>query len=253
MARNPGATFYIPPEDEWFKAAYYSPLLNSGAGGYHAYATQSNDAPGNQIIAGALNQANYAPGGVYSVTQSSISTSSQNYLTDVGAFTGSPSFYGTFDQSGNVTEWNDLTGSAGSARGLRGGDWNDSGSPFGVSFTSRGAVDPAVEFNDVGFRLASPVPEIDPAGIGSILSLLGGVIGLLERRRKRACRTSADARRRWAPLARNAGMIPLKADCNRVRDADGMPGYGTTQRTTAAKPDAAVGLSLFAFHVPSPS
>jgi hypothetical protein len=32
----------------------------------------------------------------------------------------------------------------------------------------------------------SPVPEIDPAGMGSILALLGGGLGLLERRRKRA-------------------------------------------------------------------
>jgi hypothetical protein len=32
----------------------------------------------------------------------------------------------------------------------------------------------------------SPVPEIDPAGMGSILALLGGSLGLLERRRKRA-------------------------------------------------------------------
>lgn len=185
VARNRGATFSIPTEDEWFKAAYYSPLLNSGSGGYYAYATQSDDAPGNYIIAGALNQANYAPGGVYSVTQTSSYSSSQNYLTNVGAFTGSASFYGTFDQSGNVSEWNDLTGAAGSARGLRGGDWNDTGSPFGVSFTSRGPAAPAVEFNDVGFRLASPVPEIDPAGMGSVLALFGAGLGLLERRRKR--------------------------------------------------------------------
>jgi len=204
VARNPGATFYIPPEDEWFKAAYYSPLLNSAAGGYYAYATQSDDAPGNQIIAGALNQANYAPAGVYAVTQSSSYSSGQNYLTNGGTFTGSPSFYGTFDQSGNVTEWNDLTGSSGSARGLRGGDWNDSGSPFGVSFTSRGAVDPAVEFNDVGFRLASPVPEIDPAGIGSVLGLLGGCLGLLEQRRKSARRSRA----KTAPTDRLVCRLP---------------------------------------------
>lgn len=30
-----------------------------------------------------------------------------------------------------------------------------------------------------------PVPEIDPAGLGSILALLGGGLGLLERLRKR--------------------------------------------------------------------
>ena len=43
-------------------------------------------------------------------------------------------------------------------------------------------------------RLKSPpqasgrasVPEIDPAGIGSVLVLVGGGLGLLERRRKRA-------------------------------------------------------------------
>jgi len=29
-AKNPGATFYIPTENEWYKAAFYSPVLNSG-------------------------------------------------------------------------------------------------------------------------------------------------------------------------------------------------------------------------------
>ena len=32
---------------------------------------------------------------------------------------------------------------------------------------------------------ASAVPEIDPAGMGSVLALLGGVLGLVERRRLR--------------------------------------------------------------------
>jgi formylglycine-generating enzyme len=40
--------FYIPLENEWYKAAYYSPSLNGGTGGYYAYATQSNTAPGNR-------------------------------------------------------------------------------------------------------------------------------------------------------------------------------------------------------------
>ena len=31
----------------------------------------------------------------------------------------------------------------------------------------------------------SPVPEIDPAGMGSVLALVGGALGMLERRRKR--------------------------------------------------------------------
>ena len=113
---NTGATptFSIPTENEWYKAAFYSPVLNSGSGGYYTYATQSNTAPGNVIGSGA-NQATCAPGGVYSVTQSVSYSSSQNYLTDVGAFTNSASFYGPFDQSGNVNQWNDLDGLPGSS------------------------------------------------------------------------------------------------------------------------------------------
>jgi formylglycine-generating enzyme required for sulfatase activity len=65
-------TFYIPTEDEWCKAAYYSPLLNSGSGGYYLYATQSDTRPENDI-GDRPNQANYRYlGSTYSVTQSTV-------------------------------------------------------------------------------------------------------------------------------------------------------------------------------------
>jgi hypothetical protein len=177
-------TFFIPNQNEWYKAAYYSPTLNSGSGGYYAYATQSNTAPGNVVGSGA-NQANYN-NGVYSVTQSSYS-SSQNYLTDVGAFSGSGSFYGTFDQSGNVYQWNDLDGAPGSSRGLRGGFWGPNAFAVSSSYGNSGV--PSVENGTIGFRLASPVsgssgvPEIDPSGLSAALGLIAGWLGLLERRR----------------------------------------------------------------------
>jgi sulfatase modifying factor 1 len=189
---NTGAapTFYIPNENEWYKAAYYSPNYGgAGVGGYYAYATQSNTAPGN-IIGSALNQANYRINGVYSVTQSSSIDSNQNQLTDVGAFSGSGSFYGTFDQSGNVYQWNDLDGTAGSTRGLRGGYWTNS--PALVLSSSYGfPFNPASETYSIGFRLASPVssspvPEIDPATSSSALSLVAGVLAMIEQRRRRA-------------------------------------------------------------------
>ena len=184
---NTGAapTFYVPTENEWYKAAYYSPTLNGGAGGYYAYATQSNTAPGN-VVGSAANQANYY-NGVYSVTQSDSYSGSQNYLTDVGAFSGSGSFYGTIDQSGNVFQWNDLDGAAGSSRGMRGGFWNNNA--FVLSSFDAYSYVPSLESGSFGFRLASPVsgpsgvPEIDPSGLSAVLGLLFGGLGLLERRR----------------------------------------------------------------------
>jgi len=175
-------TFFIPNENEWYKAAYYSPSYGgAGVGGYYAYATQSNTIQGN-VVGSAANQAN-CNNGVYSVTQLGSYSSSQNYLTDVGAFTNSGSFYGTFDQSGNVFRWNDLDGAPGSSRGLRGGSWNYdafyASSSYGLS------LDPSNEYSGVGFRLASPVgvPEIDPNGLSAVLGLIVGGLGLLERRR----------------------------------------------------------------------
>jgi formylglycine-generating enzyme len=162
---NTGAapTFYIPNANEWYKPAYYSPLLNSGSGGYYAYATQSNDAPGN-IIGSGTNQANYKAGNVYSVTQSSsfLPEPEQNYLTDVGAFSGSGSFYGTFDQSGNVWQWNDLDGLPGSSRGVRGGGWMNN-VPSVLSSNFSDSYDPSYGSYYIGFRLASPVAVPEPS------------------------------------------------------------------------------------------
>jgi formylglycine-generating enzyme required for sulfatase activity len=181
-------TFFIPNENEWYKAAYYSPTLNSGSGGYYAYATQSNTAPGN-VVGSAENQANFKKGvdGVFSVTQSSSYSSSQNYLTDVGAFSRSGSFYGTFDQSGNVAQWNDLDGAPGSSRGWRGGGWG--GTASSQSSSSSFSGDPSSAGSGLGFRLTSPVsgpsgvPEIDPNGLSAALGLIAAGLGLLERRR----------------------------------------------------------------------
>jgi sulfatase modifying factor 1 len=169
-AKNPGAQIYIPTENEWYKAAYFSPVLNSGLGGYWTYATQSNSDPGNTIGSG-VNQANYN-NGVYSVTQLRDYDPSQNYLTDVGAFSNSASFYGTFDQSGNVYEWNDLAEVAGSPRGLRGG--SPGNTAILLSSSSWGLFDASSETNSYGFRLASPVPEPSTWAMGAVALACAG-------------------------------------------------------------------------------
>ena len=176
-------TYFIPTENEWYKAAYYSPALNGGIGGYYEFATQSNTAPGN-AIGSTANQANYN-NGVYSVTQSSGYSATQNYLTDVGAFSGSGSFYDTFDQSGNVFQWNDLGGTAGSSRGLRGGSWLSS-SALILSSTYGTLSGPSNATFGLGFRLASPVPVPEPSTwVTGAVGLACAAWGAFRRRRAR--------------------------------------------------------------------
>lgn len=177
--------FSIPTENEWYKAAYYSPALNSGTGGYYVYATQSDGTPGNLIGSGS-NQANFTLANVYSVTQTGSYSSTQNYLSNTGAFAGSASYYGTFDQNGNVWEWNDLTGAAGTLRGYRGGDWADD--EFDLD-SSRRAVSAPNKDNGLGdytgFRLSAPVAVPEPSTY--CLALAGLAFGGFSMwRRKRA-------------------------------------------------------------------
>jgi len=168
---NSGATWSLPSEDQWYKAAYYK----SGGtnAGYWDYPTQSDTAPGN-IVGGATNQANYN-NGVYSVTQSNTLDSTLNYLTDAGSFSGSAGAYDTFDQGGNVSEWNDAV--IDSSRGVRGSAWYYL-EDF-LQSSSRGVNSPTNESSRVGFRVAS-VPE--PSTYALVLMAVAG--WLLWRRRK---------------------------------------------------------------------
>jgi sulfatase modifying factor 1 len=174
FTKNPGAIWWIPSEDEWYKAAYYK-----GGGtnaGYWVYPTQSDTAPGNEI-GNAANQANYNAGD-FAVTQSADYSDSQNYLTDVGAFSNSASAYGTFDQAGNLWEWNDAI-SGGTARGLRGSHWESSGITQMQSSVG-GIGTPGFEDNTIGFRLAT-VPE--PSTYALIAMSAAGALWWARRRR----------------------------------------------------------------------
>jgi formylglycine-generating enzyme len=150
--RQWGAKYWIPSEDEWYKAAYNQ---SSGQGGeidnYWLYPTRSSAEPGNAI--GTLpNHGNFLAT-VYSVTQNGSLDSNQNYLTAGGSYPGSASFYGTFDQGGNVWEWNDAV-IGGASRGLRGGSWNGMENILRSSY--RGFGFPETGLNYIGFRVASP-------------------------------------------------------------------------------------------------
>jgi len=184
-AVNPGATFYVPTENQWYKAAYYKGGGTSA--GYWDFATQSDSAP-TAVTANLTGVGSAGSTGNFANVNRGAQWNSQNgNVTTVGT-NGGESAFGAFDMTGNVAEWNDLTGAAGSSRGQRGYYWQGDGNPTYESSSYRESVDPSNEDSLAGFRLASPVsvsgvPEIDPNGLSAVLGLIVGGLGLLERRR----------------------------------------------------------------------
>ena len=183
-AVNPGATFYVPTQDQWYKAAYYKGGGTSA--GYWNYATQ-NDSDPTAVTAGSTGIGSAGSTGNFANYNSTADWNGQDgNVTTVGT-NGGASAYGAFDMSGNALELNDLTGAAGSSRGLLGGTYNDTA--FGVSSSAGNPGWPSSESSArIGFRLASPVsgsgvPEIDPNGLSAALGLIAAGLGLLERRR----------------------------------------------------------------------
>ncbi len=152
VTRNAGAMWCVTSENEWYKAAYY---MGGGTNvGYWEYPTQSN----------------------------TVTTAMANYdgrgLTPVGSYPY-PSAYGTYDQGGDVWQWNDDMIDP-LFRIVRGGSYYlNNGSYFESSISNMG--DPSEGFPDIGFRLSEVVPE--PS---SLLALACGLIPLIGIRRRRA-------------------------------------------------------------------
>jgi len=135
-----GATFFIPSEDEWYKAAYYDPRSEAAGGprfddNYWLKPTRSDTSPTSEAPPGGTNSANWI--GAVGDT------------TGVGAYPNSTSFYGTFDQGGNVKEWNECDPGF---RGYRGAGWDFF---FGMAASERNRVSAHSAFDDLGFRVAS--------------------------------------------------------------------------------------------------
>jgi len=157
--------FLLTSEDEWYKAAYHDENAGLSAG-YFDYPTSNNMVPSNDLVApDPGNNATFYDSGY---------TIEGPYRTEVGSHENSDTPYGTFDQGGNVWEWNEAK-VLGAYRGLRGGSFRDiGGDRLHASF--RNYNDPTVEYFYIGFRV-SEVPE---PGTMAILAL--GVVGMLRRR-----------------------------------------------------------------------
>jgi formylglycine-generating enzyme required for sulfatase activity len=158
VTRNSGAIVFLPSENEWYKAAYYDALSAT----YFDYPAGTDTATVCSAPTGTANHANCSPAGVG--------------LTDVGAYAGSASPYGTFDQGGNVFEWNETLASG--DRGFRGGNWSNTVGPLAASRPF--ATVPTSESVTVGFRVASVVPEP-----GTSLLMMIGLAGLAARQKRR--------------------------------------------------------------------
>ena len=168
VSRNGGASYFIPSENEWYKAAFYDPT----GGTYWTYATQSNTVPTNVLSATGTNNANYNDAYDSPHTGNGGYTDRTNYLTPVGVFAASPGPYGTYDMGGDMYQWTETNyDNLNEERVLR-GDPPTLGSTDLVS-SFRGEVSPTDEGHYVGFRVAS-VPEP-----GSIPLLVCGAVAAL--------------------------------------------------------------------------
>lgn len=164
VTRHADWRWAVTSEDEWYKAAYHK---NDGVtGNYYLFPTGSDTTPGCDMDDVSGNNANY---------NEAFPIDEPYYTTVVGEFQNSASPYGTYDQGGNVSEWNEAVIDT-YCRGWRGGSYIFSDDSMQSCYRSDYAV-PLVEFHHLGFRV-SAIPE--PATM-SLLAL--GGLALMRRRR----------------------------------------------------------------------
>jgi formylglycine-generating enzyme required for sulfatase activity len=188
IVRNPAAKWFLPSEDEWYKAAYHK---NDGVtGNYWKYPTStdtmpySDQSPGSDApdLSNTANfnrnddvNNNYNDG--YAVTGVDPLLHGVNHLTDAAAYRMSQSPYGTFDQGGNVWEWTEqLFGT--DKRWTRGGSWK---SENGLAAWEASFVSARTEQVTTGFRVATvALPEPGTVTYG----LLGAAFFCIVRRQR---------------------------------------------------------------------
>jgi sulfatase modifying factor 1 len=132
LAAGKTTKWVLPSENEWYKAAYYDPR-KAGGGGYWLYPARSDDVP-------AANLNSNAP-------------------TEVGSYAKAVSPYGTYDQGGNMWEYNDTR--KGNKVGLRGGSfWINDNANYLRSTTRYDVL--SAKWPNYGFRvvaLGGPAPK----------------------------------------------------------------------------------------------
>ena len=163
----------IANTNEWYKAAYYDPGATGPGDDYWRYATRSDstptaalaDASGNITNPGA-NVVNFASGADWNAQNGNV--------TSVGGSL-SASYYGTYDQDGNVFEWLETRSGAGN-RIIRGGGYDSDAA--GLQAASAFAALATARSSNYGFRLVSLEPIVAPATIPEPAQSGGALGGL---------------------------------------------------------------------------
>jgi sulfatase modifying factor 1 len=162
VVRDAGATWFLPSENEWYKAAYHK---NDGpTGNYWNFPTESDSVPAASPPPGggaAPGSANYN-----NAVGTIVQVGSYNSIDNQGdPVSDGP--YGTFDQGGNAWEWTEPPIRL-SDRVIRGGSWIESSLPLAAAVKGFGNPDEETEL--VGFRVAT-VPEPSTTALVSIFGL----------------------------------------------------------------------------------
>jgi formylglycine-generating enzyme len=182
VTRNAGATWVIPTANEWYKAAYYDPRSAAQGGpalqpNYWTYATKSEFPlhvfPPFATANSVGDISNPGPGVINHRNGADWNGYDGNVTTVGSAGPLSTSFYGTYDQSGNVWEWTEQFSPSVVAALVLGGGWGDNPQLI-QSINTYQSVNPVGDFswNFVGFRLAF-IPEPSSFALAAI-----GLIGL---------------------------------------------------------------------------
>lgn len=146
ILREPDATWVIPSEDEWYKVAYHK---NDGVtGNYWDYPTGSDSVPSNDLVE-PIDPGNNA---TFKLDDFYYTIGSPYWRTEVGAHENSNSPYGTFDQGGNVWEWNEAR-LPGQCRGTRSGAYCHDDYSMHATY-HRGCTGPTAGVSFVGLRVA---------------------------------------------------------------------------------------------------
>lgn len=164
VVREPDATWVIPTENEWYKAAYHK---NDGVtANYWNYPTGADAGLSMDLIDPDPGNNATCSGGAFG----DWTIGAPHFRTEAGAHENSGSPYGTFDQAGNVMEFTERVPES-DIRRIRGSSWQSACINAYVSEVDD-VMHSSDQFRDLGFRVANLAPgtvSVPEAGPGARL------------------------------------------------------------------------------------